>query len=162
MKNYLKQWPLIFAAVLLFGCDTSTKCLVQIGTETLTQWPVEEEDACAVLIFPVKNTSLPSKQSLLYYSTLQYLYVSSDVVDKIFDCLSEREILEARAFKFVTGSGSMKKFIMPVTLSNISSIFDVGESDVIMKNPYTGHNISLINVDYVKFKDSPLIRVPIP
>lgn len=163
-KGVSIQWVMVIVALLLSGCNVlQQETLIEIGSGELTAWDVSSDDRLAVLLFPVESDIAPDRAELKDILTVEYMYVSDDSFDRVMVCFSDRELLEAEAFKYITRIGSMNKIVTPTlrfAVKELKELFTPEDDCIIMKNPYTGNDIQLTGVDYVKFINTPLLPVP--
>ncbi len=158
---------LVFVA-LLCGCETAKQetCL-EIVDESITEWSGCGEDDLAVLLFPVESGFDPD--NLIIIDTERIIVDAADR-ERVLDCFSERELLEMEAFKRLGNKGERTTIVIPWGEGNefwddiVPKLFSLSEDrkNVMIENPYTGSDIVLENVTYVKFKGTPLLPVPPP
>jgi hypothetical protein len=163
-RNYRLAYTIIICALLFFGCNMlQQETIIKIGNEELQSWEVNNDDnIISILLFPIESDFVPNRTEMRYYLNVKHIYIANDVLNSILECFSKRELLEAEAFEYITKIGDRNKVTIPVLFNYalIKDLFTLRGNDIIMENPYTGSNIILRGVDYVKFVNTPLIPVP--
>ncbi len=155
--------------VLLCGCETAKQetCL-EIVDESMTEWSGCGEDDLAVLLFPVEYEIGTDNSTI---DRTERIIVDAADRERVLDCFSERERLEMEAFKRLGNKGERTTIVISALSANsdyraeiVSKLFSLSEDrkNVMIENPYTGNDIVLENVTYVKFKGTPLLLVPPP
>ncbi|MCP4626494.1 MAG: hypothetical protein GY850_23745 [bacterium] len=140
---------------------------IKLADESTTGWDGCDVDAVSVLVFEVSSTALieePNKRErMLFRSRIARIEISHAEMDVFYTVLSEREQLEMRAFKMITEGKSSSRLRIPLYVmfsAKSINLFMVDGRGLYMKNPFTDAPVYLENIDYVKFKNFPMIPVP--
>ena len=163
-RNSHLSYAIIVCALFFFGCNVlQQETIIKIGNEELLSWEVSNDDNfISILFFPIESESVPNRIEMRYYLNVKHIYVTNDLLDSVLECFSKRELLEAEAFEYITRIGDRNKVTIPALFNYalINDLFTLRDNDIIMENPYTGNDIILRGVDYVKFVNTPLLPVP--
>ncbi len=173
-KSSLPTLLLLLVALLLAaGCDDtgpqpSHYTCLKIADQDLTEWNGCDNSSLAVFLFPIEPT-VDASYSLAGAWPVK-VYVPDNLLTNVLACFSDWEELSMQAFDWLT-SGKDYSIIQAcvVDIDNpsytgkiVPQLFfpDETGSYLTIKNPFTGADIIIRNIDYIKFKGSPLLPVP--
>lgn len=155
------------------GCyDTGTQpepftCL-KIGDADLTEWNGCDNGSLTVLFFPIES-AVDMPYAFSWGGQPIDIYAPDGLLESILACFTEWEELALQAFNWLTSDGNISKMQLGTVPPDqtyrdtlVPKLFFLDEtgSYLTIKNPFTGADIIIRNVDYIKFKGSPLLPVP--